>query len=163
MPRLWAAFGAAGEDPEVAFVNCALLGGKRQWFEQLGYDLWSGWFLDMPVEEEILDATVVSKNRERLMEDEVGLLLFDAVVKRTREAGLMSAEHFSVDGTLIKVWVSPQCVRPKAKGNPLIKIRDIQVNPGGTFTRRNAKTTLISLPAMSTVLCFANGRTRKPS
>ena len=45
---------------------------ERQLCEQLRYNLLFRWFLDMELEEENFDATVFSKNRERLLEHEVG-------------------------------------------------------------------------------------------
>src|SRR2546427_11240523 len=79
---------------------------ERQFCEQLGYNLLFRWFLDMELEEESFDATVFSKNRDRLMEHEVGRLFFDAVVRQAREAQLMSDDHFTADGTLIEGWAS---------------------------------------------------------
>ena len=52
--------------------------------------------------------TVCSKNRERLMDQEVGRLFFDAVVRQAREAELMSDDHFTVDGTVIEALGKPQ-------------------------------------------------------
>ena len=86
---------------------------ERQFCEQLGYNLLFRWFLDMELEEESFDATVFSKNRDRLMEHEVGRLFFDAVVRQAREAKLMSDDHFTVDGTLIEAWASLKSFRPK--------------------------------------------------
>ena len=86
---------------------------ERQFSEQLGYNLLFRWFLDMELEEESFDATVFSKNRDRLLEHEVGRLFFDAVVKQAREGGLMSDDHFTVDGTLIEAWASLKSFRPK--------------------------------------------------
>lgn len=88
---------------------------ERQFSEQLGYNLLFRWFLDMELEEESFDATVFSKNRDRLVEHEVGRLFFDAVVKQAREGGLMSDEHFTVDGTLIEAWASLKSFRPKTE------------------------------------------------
>lgn len=84
---------------------------ERQFCEQLGYNLLFRWFLDMNIIEESFDATVFTKNRERLMEHEVGRLFFDAVVKQARSAGLMSDDHFTVDGTLIDAWASLKSFR----------------------------------------------------
>jgi transposase len=86
---------------------------ERQFCEQLGYNLLFRWFLDMELEEESFDATVFSKNRERLMAHEVGRLFFEAVVGQARGAGLMSDDHFTVDGTLIEAWASLKSFRPK--------------------------------------------------
>ena len=86
---------------------------ERQFCEQLDYNLLFRWFLDMNMVEESFDPTVFTKNRERLMEHEVGRRFFDAVVRQAREAGLMSADHFTVDGTLIEAWASMKSFRPK--------------------------------------------------
>ena len=88
---------------------------ERQFCEQLGYNLLFRWFLDMELEEESFDATVFSKNRDRLMEHEVGRLFFDVVVRQAREAKLMSDDHFTVDGTLIEAWASLKSFRPKGE------------------------------------------------
>src|SRR5262249_15940747 len=79
----------------------------------IGLQSFVRWFLDMEREEESFDATVFSKNRERLMTHEVGRLFFEAVVGQARGAGLMSDDHFTVDGTLIEAWASLKSFRPK--------------------------------------------------
>ena len=86
---------------------------ERQFCEQLGYNLLFRWFLDMELSDECFDPTVFTKNRERLMEHEVGRRFFDAVVRQARGAGLMSDDHFTVDGTLIEAWASLKSFRPK--------------------------------------------------
>jgi transposase len=107
---------------------------ERQFCEQVNYNLLFRWFLDMNLTEEGFDATVFTKNRERLMDHEVGRLFFDAVVKQARAASLMSDEHFSVDGTLIEAWASMKSFRPKGEnpsdrptdgdsGNPTVDFR----------------------------------------
>src|SRR5512136_3499870 len=88
---------------------------ERQFCEQLDYNLLFRWFLDMNMVEESFDPTVFTKNRERLMEHEVGRRFFDAVVRQAREAGLMSDDHFTVDGTLIEAWASLKSFRPKGE------------------------------------------------
>lgn len=67
----------------------------------------------MDIIEESFDHSTFTKNRERLMEHEVGRLFFDAIVKQARGIGLMSDDHFTVDGTLIKAWASLKSFRPK--------------------------------------------------
>ena len=88
---------------------------ERQFCEQLDYNLLFRWFLDMNMIQESFDPTVFTKNRERLMEHEVGRLFFDAVVGQARKAGLMSDDHFTVDGTLIEAWASLKSFRPKGE------------------------------------------------
>lgn len=88
---------------------------ERQFCEQLDYNLLFRWFLDMNMIEESFDPTVFTKNRERLLNHEVGRLFFDAVVRKAREAQLMSDDHFTVDGTLIEAWASLKSFRPKGE------------------------------------------------
>ena len=74
---------------------------ERQFCEQLDYNLLFRWFLGMNMVEESFDASTFSKNRERLMAHQVAHVFFHRVVEQARSAKLMSAEHFTVDGTLI--------------------------------------------------------------
>jgi transposase len=107
---------------------------ERQFCEQLDYNLLYRWFLDMDLMEDSFDPTVFTKNRERLMAHEVGRLFFDQGVKQARASGLMSDDHFTVDGTLIDAWASLKSFRPKGedpkdrptdgdRGNPTIDFR----------------------------------------
>jgi transposase len=86
---------------------------ERQLCEQLDYNLMFRWFLDMNMEEPTFVATVFTKNRERLLAHDVGARFLGEVVRQARKAKLMSAEHFSVDGTLIDAWASMKSFRPK--------------------------------------------------
>jgi len=86
---------------------------ERQLCEQLDYNLLFRWFLDMNQIEESFDATVFCKNRERLLEHEVGKLFFDGVVKTAQGEGLISGDHFTVDSTLIEAWASLKSFRRK--------------------------------------------------
>jgi len=102
---------------------------ERQFCEQLDYNLLFRWFLDLDMMAESFDATVFTKNRERLMDHEVGRLFFDSVVRQARSGGLMSDDHFTVDGTLIEAWASLKSFRRKGEarsvsdddpGNPTV-------------------------------------------
>jgi len=86
---------------------------ERQLCEQLDYNLLYRWFLDMGADDETFDHSTFSANRERLMKHEVSHKFFEQVVKQARAAGLMSSEHFTVDGTLIESWASLKSFRPK--------------------------------------------------
>src|ERR1041385_3474364 len=86
---------------------------ERQFCEQLDYNLLFRGFLDMDMDEPSFDATSFGKNRERMMQHEVAGKFFDAVVSQARHAGLMSSEHFSVDGTLFEAWASMKSFRRK--------------------------------------------------
>jgi len=56
---------------------------ERQFCEQLDCNLFFRWFLGMDMIAESFDAAVFTKNRERLMDHEVGRLFFDAVVRQS--------------------------------------------------------------------------------
>jgi len=85
----------------------------RLFCETLDYNMLYRWFLDMSLEDPSFDAYTFSKNRDRLLEHDVALKFFDAVVRRARREGLLSDEHFTVDGTLIEAWASLKSFRPK--------------------------------------------------
>ena len=86
---------------------------ERMFCEQLDYNLLFRWFLDMDMLEDGFDASTFSKNRERLLKHDVAAHFFQAVVQQAQLAGLMSSEHFSVDGTLIEAWASLKSFRRK--------------------------------------------------
>jgi transposase len=78
--------------------------GERQLMEHIRYNLAYRWFVGLGMDEAVWDATVFTKNRERLMQGAVTERLFAAVLGQARERGLLSEEHFTVDGTLIRAW-----------------------------------------------------------
>ena len=86
---------------------------ERLLCDPLSYNLLFRWFLDMDMVEDSFDHSVFAKNRERLMGHEVSRRFFESVVGQAHRAGLMSAEHFTVDGTLIEAWASHKSVVPK--------------------------------------------------
>ena len=86
---------------------------ERLLMEQLDYNLLFRWFVGLEIDDPVWDATVFSKNRERLLEGDVAEAFFQAVVAQAREAGLLSDEHFTVDGTLIEAWAGQKSFRPK--------------------------------------------------
>jgi transposase len=86
---------------------------ERAFCEELDYHLLFRWFLDMSVVEPSFDASTFSKNRERLLKHAVGQQFFDEVVALAHERGLLSDEHFTVDGTLIEAAASLKSFRRK--------------------------------------------------
>jgi len=86
---------------------------ERMFCEQLGYNLLFRWFLDMDMTEGPFDHSTFSKNRQRLIEHDVALQFFVQVVGQAKTAGLMSSEHFTVDGTLIEAWASLKSFKKK--------------------------------------------------
>lgn len=87
---------------------------ERRLMEQLSYNLLFRWFVGLEMDDAVWDATVFSKNRERLIEADVSQQLLLAVVEQARAWQLLSEEHFTVDGTLIQAWASRRSFREKA-------------------------------------------------
>lgn len=116
--RMYSKIGRPSIPPERLLKSLVLIAlysvrSERQFCEQLDYNLLFRWFLDMDIDEPSFDQTTFGKNRERMMEHEVAAKFFNQVVRQAREAGLMSSEHFSVDGTLIEAWASMKSFRHK--------------------------------------------------
>jgi transposase len=86
---------------------------ERMLIEQLDYNLLFRWFVGLSMDSEVWDATVFSKNRDRLIAGEVAQKFFAAVRAQAARAGLLSDEHFTVDGTLIEAWASRRSYQPK--------------------------------------------------
>ena len=86
---------------------------ERQLMEQLNYNLLFRWFVGLEMDDPVWDVTVFTKNRERLIAGEASQHLLLAVVEEAREHGLLSEEHFTVDGTLIQAWASRRSFKEK--------------------------------------------------
>jgi transposase len=86
---------------------------ERLLMEELNYNLLYRWFVGWSMDEEVWDVTVFTKNRERLLEGEIAQGFFEAVLQQAEEQKLLSDEHFTVDGTLIKAWASRQSFQEK--------------------------------------------------
>jgi len=74
---------------------------ERQLMERLEFDLLFRWFVGIGVDDAAWDHSVFSKNRERLLEGDIAAKLLSAVLSQPRVKRLLSADHLSVDGTLI--------------------------------------------------------------
>ena len=86
---------------------------ERLLCEQLGYNLLYRWFVGLSLDDAAWDHSTYTKNRDRLIEHEVVRALFGQVMQQAKEAQLLSDEHFSVDGTLIRAWASHKSFVPK--------------------------------------------------
>ena len=87
---------------------------ERQLMEQLNYNLLFRWFVGLEMDDAVWDVTVFTKNRERLIGAAVSEELLLSVLEEARGAGLLSEEHFTVDGTLIQAWASRRSFHEKA-------------------------------------------------
>ena len=86
---------------------------ERVFCEELKYNLLYRWFLDMDLMERSFDATVFIKNQSRLLAYDTGRVLFDEAVWAADAEGLLSDEHFSVDGSLLEAVASPGASAPR--------------------------------------------------
>lgn len=84
---------------------------ERLLMEQLDYNLLFRWFVGMEMDEAVWNHAVFSKNRERLLSDEVAQEFFERVLGQARP--YLSDEHFTVDGTLLEAWASAKSFRAK--------------------------------------------------
>ena len=85
--------------------------------EQLQYNLLFRWFVGMEMDQTVWNHAVYSKNRERLLNEEIAESFFQRVLERAKP--YVSDEHFTVDGTLIEAWASHKSFRPKdGSGKP---------------------------------------------
>jgi transposase len=86
---------------------------ERQLMEQLDYNLMFRWFVGLGVDDPVWDATVFTKNRDRLLDAEVAAKFMAAVLAHREVRPLLSSDHFSVDGTLVEAWASLKSFRAK--------------------------------------------------
>jgi transposase len=102
---------------------------ERLLMEEIDYSILFRWFVGLNLDEKVWDATTFTKNRDRLLEAAVAKEFLAQVVERAREAGLVSDEHFTVDGTLLEAWASLKSFQPKEQktaeppddpGNPTV-------------------------------------------
>ena len=88
---------------------------ERMLMEQLDYNFLFRWFVGLSIDDAVWDVTVFTKNRERLLAGEVAQGFFNAVVGQARAQGLLSDEHFTVDGTLIEAWAGDKSFKRKGQ------------------------------------------------
>jgi transposase len=91
---------------------------ERLLMEEIDYSILFRWFVGLNLDEEVWDATVFTKNRDRLLEAEVAKQFLVQVVEQARAKQLTSDEHFSVDGTLLEAWAGAKSYQRKDGTNP---------------------------------------------
>jgi len=85
---------------------------ERQLMEQLNYNLLFRWFVGLSADDQVWNATVFCKNRDRLLDGDIAAKFFVSVLNLPQVRKLLSGEHFSVDGTLIEAWASMKSFVP---------------------------------------------------
>ncbi|PTR09216.1 transposase, partial [Cereibacter azotoformans] len=116
--RLYAADGRPSIAPE-RLLRASLIQilffvrSERQLMEQMQCNLLFRWFVGLGIDDPVWVATVFSKNRDRLLTTDIAQKFLAAILSHCEIAPLLSDEHFSVDGTLIKAWASMKSFQPK--------------------------------------------------
>src|SRR5277367_5360468 len=101
---------------------------ERLLMEQLEYNLLFRWFVGLGMDDAVWAPTTFTKNRDRLLEGDIARAFFEDVVAQARGRRLLSAEHFTVDGTLLEAWAGQKRFTrkdqprepPDDPGNPTI-------------------------------------------
>ena len=102
---------------------------ERLLMEELNDNLLFRWFVGLNMDDPVWHPTTFTKNRDRLLSGDVAAAFFDAVQAHARAAGLLSDEHFTVDGTQLEAWASLKSFRcvdaaesdpPEDPGNPTV-------------------------------------------
>jgi transposase len=105
---------------------------ERLLMEEMDYNLLFRWFVGLNADDPVWDATVFTKNRDRLLQADVAKEFLAEVVAQARVKGLTSDEHFTVDGTLLEAWASQKSYQaregkqpppPDDPGNPTVNFR----------------------------------------
>src|SRR5258707_5529931 len=91
---------------------------ERQLMEQVQYNLLFRWFIGLSMDDAVWVPTVFTKNRDRLLEGDIAQAFFLEVRAAAGAAGLLSDDHFTVDGTLLEAWASQKSFRPKDRPDP---------------------------------------------
>src|ERR1700752_211529 len=86
---------------------------ERLLMEQFDYNFLFRWFVGLSIDESVWDVTVFTKNRDRLLKSEVADAFFAAVLAQAHQRGLLSDEHFTVDGTLLEAWAGQKSFKRK--------------------------------------------------
>src|SRR5438128_10238688 len=116
--RLYSTIGRPSIPPE-KLLRALLLQGlytvrsERLLIEQLQYNLLFRWFVGLSMDDPIWDATSFTKNRDRLLDGDIADAFFQEVLAAVNQEGLLSDEHFTVDGTLLEAWASHKSFKPK--------------------------------------------------
>ena len=92
---------------------------ERQLVQHIEFNLLYRWFVGLDMDDPVWDHSSFTKNRDRLLNEAVARSFFSKVLVLAEWRGLVSSEHFTVDGTLIEAWASMKSFVPKnGSGKP---------------------------------------------
>lgn len=118
--RLYAGEGRPSIAPE-RLIRASLLQilysirSERQLMEQMDYNLLFRWFVGLGIDDAVWVPTVFTKNRDRVLTTDMSRKIMAAILAHREVAPLLSDDHFSVDGTLVKAWASMKSFQPKER------------------------------------------------
>jgi len=136
--RLYSRYGRPSIPPEQLMRALLLqvlytIRSERQLMEQLQFNILFRWFVGLGMDAPLWDVTVFSKNRDRLLRGDIAGAFFREIVEQARRQGLVSEEHFSVDGTILEAWASQKSFQKKGDdtkapsdddpSNPMVNFR----------------------------------------
>jgi transposase len=109
--RLYPEGGRPSIPPEqllLALLLQAIYGirSERMLMEQLDYNLLFRWFVGLNPDDPVWHPTTFTKNRDRLLHEELMAKFLELLLVAPEVKPLLSSEHFSVDGTLLRAWAS---------------------------------------------------------
>ena len=140
--RLYSTMGRPSIPPEKLLRALLLqllysIRSERLLMEELEYNILYRWFVGLSLDDAVWDATTFTKNRARLLDGDIAEAFFAEVLAAIKDDGLLSDEHFTVDGTLLEAWASHKSFKPKGGSQ---RPPDDPKNPTVNFhgeTRRN--------------------------
>ena len=135
--RLYAAIGRPSIPPEqllraLLVQTLYSIRSERLLMEEIDYSVLFRWFIGLSMDAPVWSPSTFSKNRDRLLEGDIAAAFFDAVRGQAAAAGLLSDEHFTVDGTQLEAWASLKSFTrrdagpsepPDDPGNPTVDFR----------------------------------------
>ena len=109
--QLYASEGRPSVPPEQLLLASLLqafygIRSERLLLEQLDYNLLFRWFVGLSPDDPIWHPTTFTKNRNRLLNEQVMGRFLEKLMAAPEVKPLLSNEHFSVDGTLLQAWAS---------------------------------------------------------
>jgi len=111
---------------------------ERLLMEELDYNILYRWFVGLSLDDAVWDATTFTKNRDRLLDGDIADAFFTEVLAAIKADGLLSDEHFTVDGTLLEAWASHKSFKPKGgAGRPPDDPKNPTVNFHGELRRND--------------------------
>ena len=128
--------------------------------EQLEYNLLFRWFVGLGMDDPVWAPTTFTKNRDRLLDGDIARAFFEDVVAQARGRRLLSAEHFTIDGTLLEAWAG---LKSFARKDQPREPPDDPGNPTVDFHGNGARTRHTNRRPIPTVGCTRRRRATRRS